>query len=247
MRIRLWAALTAICVLGVTASVALAASTLSLDAPVFSNEGDPIAVHVSGTAGEAGLAWFGSVRKEACPATRLEAQQQSTTTSNERSLSTGPFAFDAGVITRTTDGQPLTGFVNVCTYLYRTADGATLATATASVQLKPAGTPAGGFGMQISARQRMSSSGAIHMSATCPAGCTVKVQYTGVTHHVKLLTKHLAARSSPVTISLPLDAATQKLVKKARKKHKTVQVPVTATAKPSSGSRKTVSRKVSVG
>jgi hypothetical protein len=155
----------------------------------------------------------------------------------------GPFSLDMNLITVDQAGQPLTGFVNVCAYLYRTTgDGATLATSSASVQLKPKGTTGGGFGVQIPARKRMASNGTIGISATCPAGCTVKAQ----AGKGPAVTKHLGASSSPVTIKLSLTRAVQHRVKQARRKHKTVTVHVTATATPSSGTKKTADRNVKV-
>jgi hypothetical protein len=241
MRLRLAAGLAALVALGIAAPPAFA-SSVSVNAPASANEGEGMTVHLSGTADEQGLAWMGVVRKEACPATRDEALAQPGPRSNEQSVAMGAFSLDVNLITVDQAGQPLTGFVNVCAYLYRTTgDGATVATASASVQLKPKGST-GGFGVQIPAHKRMASNGTIGISATCPAGCTVKAQ----AGKGPAVTKHLSASSSPVTIKLPLTRAVQHRVKQARRKHKTVTVHVTATAAPSSGTKKTAGRNVKV-
>jgi hypothetical protein len=245
MRLRLAVGLAALVALGIAAPSAFA-SGVSVNAPATANEGEGMTVHLSGTADEQGLAWAGVVRKEACPATRDEALAQQGPRSNEQSVAMGAFSLDVNLITVDQTGQPLTGFVNVCAYLYRTVgDGATVASASASVQLKPKGTTTGGFGMQIPASQHMSTGGSIHMTATCPNGCTVKVRIDGLGAD-SVLTKHLGTSNSPVRIKLPLNRPTRGLVRKARKKHKTAKVKVSATATPPSGPKKTASRTVSV-
>jgi hypothetical protein len=241
MRLRLAAGLAALVALGITAPSAFA-SNISVNAPATANEGESMTVRLSGTADEASVAVMGVVRKDACPATRDAALAQPGPRSNEQSVAMGAYALVMNLITVDQAGQPLTGFVNVCGYLYRTTgDGATLATSSASVQLKPKG-PTGGLGVQIPAKGRMAGNGTIRISAICPAGCTVKAQ----AGKGQAVTKHLGASSSRATIKLPLTRAIQHRVKQARRKHKTVSVKVTATATPSTGSKKSASRNVKV-
>jgi hypothetical protein len=242
MRVRLLLLVAAIAALLVLAAAALAASQISVNAPATSTEGESMTVRIAGTAEESGLAVMGVVRKDACAETREEALNQQGPRSNEQSVATGPFALDMNLITVDNTGQALTGFVNVCTYLYQTTgDGTTLATSSASVQLKPKGS-SGGFGVQIPARGRMASNGTIRITATCPAGCTV----TAHAGKGRAVTKHLGASSSRAIIKLPLTGAIQHRVKQARRKHKTITVHVTATATPKSGATKSASRNVKV-
>jgi hypothetical protein len=218
------------------------ASGVGVTAPATSPVGQSMTVHLAGTADEDGLAVMGVVRQQACPATHDEALALQGPRENEAGTPRGSFSLDMNLITSDqASGQDLSGPMNVCVYLFRTSDNTTVAANSTSVVLTN-GAPSGGFGIQIPAHERMSGSGTLRLSATCPGGCTLKAR-AGNSHAV---TKHLGASSSPVTIKVPLSTALQHRVKQARRKHKTVSVTVTASATPSSGSAKTASRTVKV-
>ena len=242
MHVRLLVLAAALGALLTLPSVAFA-SQVGVTAPATSPVGQPMTVHLSGTADESDLAVMAVVRQQTCPATRNDALALQGPRENELSVAQGPFSLDMNIQTfDQTSGQDLSGPVNVCVYLSRTSDDTTVAANSTSVVLTK-GSTGGGFGIQIPARERMAGNGTLRLTATCPAGCTVKAHAAG---NSRAVTKHLSASNSPVTIRVPLSAAIQHRVKQARHKHKTVSVKLTATATPTSGSKKTASRNVKV-
>lgn len=238
--------------LAVAVSVAYAASTMSMTAPATATEGGFFDVHVSGSTEEFGLRWKVFVQKGPCQQTVVAQEAQpGAVGQNDHAVQgggvMGPYSFDSSLFTAV-GGQKLTGVVTVCSYLFRFlgSDRSTLAMSSKNVTLLPPGTKPPVLGVRVPAVARMSASGAIRITATCPTSCNVKVSYRGPRSSAVTVQKHLRASNAAIGISLPLDRATRKLVLLARKKHKGVPVSVKASAKPPTGGAKTVSRTVTV-
>src|SRR3954462_16024453 len=120
MHTRLLVLAAALAALLAVPSVALA-SQIGVTAPATSPQGQPVTVHMAGTADESGLAVMGVVRQQTCPATRNEALALPGPRENELSVAQGSFSLDMNLITfDQASGQNLSGPVNVCVYLYRT-------------------------------------------------------------------------------------------------------------------------------
>jgi hypothetical protein len=249
MRLRLAAALAVLAALGFAASPALAANSVSVDAPAQGTFGDSIDVHVSGNSDVANAVVAHFVQKEDCPATFAQASvQPNSPPRNQQGFpSPGPFAYDTNLSTTAPQGGALEGIVKVCAYLYmQNADGTTttLALAVDAVDMRrPA--PAPKFGPSIAAHPRMSASGTIPLAFTCPRGCTITVTWKGQGRG-KTVSGHVG--NGTTVLKLQLNPATQKRVKLLRRKGSSrgapVKIEATATQK---SPRKTAHLKTTVG
>jgi hypothetical protein len=237
--------------LAVAVAVALAASTMSMTAPATAPKGEIFDVQVSGSTDEFGLRWKAFVQTAGCQPTVVAAEAQpGAIGQNDHTVQgggvTGPYSFTS-LMSTTPGGQQLSGTVNVCAYLFRdkVGDRSTLATSVRSVRLTTSGPPPPTTSISVPPVASMSRAGTIRIFATCPRSCLVTVTYKGL-GPARTVSKHLGRSRAQVGVNLLLDRATQKFVKLARRKRKSIAVSVTATAKPPTGAARTVSRTVHV-
>jgi hypothetical protein len=249
MRLRLAAVLAVLGALGVTAPSALAANSISVDAPAQASFGDSAVVHVAGNSDVANAIVAHFVQKEDCPATYAQAsvQPNSPPRSPQGFPNPGPFAFDQTLPMAGGQGQGLEGLVKVCVYLYtQNADGSTTTLAFAIDVINVTRPTTGAtFGPSIAAHPRMSASGTIPLAFTCPLGCNITVTWKGLGRG-RTVSGHIGKGTTQH--KLQLNPATQKRVKLLRRKGSARGVPVKVDATATQRSpRKTAHLKTTVG